>query len=253
MSENLFLVQSSNTQALLKQGKKLKFIGQGIDFQTYQNGDNSVLTLKNSTIEIPEVNSQDLNIDFDMILYGSTGRSVRGKINGRIGEIFVQKLGDVAKKLDKSRTGQFELSNIQNGIYSFFNQSNPSMKTDVAVVTAAKTNPDLTNPNDPVFDKLKNQVPEISKQDKRFPWSWHFNLKLALNPDPGLKQYTLNLVDDDNDWKIITYIEPNKTTYYISDDETNVELYNSSYTAILTYPVDYYHFVQSHIYWFAFP
>jgi hypothetical protein len=259
MTENLTLIRSSNTQAILKQGKKLKFVGEGVDFQAYQNGDDSILTLKNSNIQPPIEDEGEFDVEIDMILYSLEGVSLRGRISEKIGEIYVQKLGDATTKLKKSRTGQFNLENIKNGIYTFtqannhssFNQSNPSMKMDIAVV-CNRTAYAAQDPNDPMYDLIKSQTPRIYNQYKRFPWDWHLNVELTEGPDT-LNPYQFFLIDNDDDWKRLTLLTPTEVYFEVSDNYTNVELYNDVYRSVLGYAMNSTSYVLSHQYKFIFP
>jgi hypothetical protein len=144
MNGNLTFIKSSNTQAVLKHGKKLKFVGEAIDFQVYQNGDDSILTLKNSIIKVDTVQqSYDIQVEIDEIQNDVDGVSLNGRIFPMLNMKgwMIDKLGEVAQSFTPSRNGKFTIQNLSPGIYSVYNKFNPLIKTQICICDPIEVEP----------------------------------------------------------------------------------------------------------------
>jgi hypothetical protein len=242
MPIHLLLLKSLNTQAVLKRGKNLKFVGEGIDFRAYQNGNDSVLTLKNSNTQLPIQEDEKWEVEIEDIGYSLQNTFLRGRIINGLGKVrgwIVQRLGDKPRPFNVSENGNFTLENITAGIYSVFNESNPSMKTDVAISPEDEEEFDIDdprNPLNPIYDTLYKQTIRVLNASKTFPWKWRVDFELSEGPDENLYHYQVIFIDKRDDWQYIQDIVPNYGTLQVSDDSTE-ELYHSEYKIVMAYRI----------------
>lgn len=193
---------------------RIKFTGDDSNFRVHSSNDSTYVN-----VNIPP-QIESMIFEIDDITYGENGRvGIRGRSN--VAELVIQRRDGVEVRAEVVN-GQFDVDDLQSGIYSVFPSSNPSMRTDVVI---ALDDANLDDDNDPIYDIVKRQVIIFSSMKKTFPWNWNFTLH-ASESDPNFN-YEIAMING----LVTSYVgtlASGETMVTVTDASTE-ELYHSEY------------------------